>query len=164
MWVHAIYSRIHRNTLMLKTYKTANMNYYFPLLVKCVAALYYCYLLSLFHNGYYSKPICPNSWLIFKFNFIANLQDNNKYYCIWNHNFSRRTANINYSFFLLVKCVTALQYDCYLLSLFHDVHYSKSLRPKSQLLFKSSFNANLQQYNNKYHFAPNVYVGLLTLS
>ena len=31
------------------------MNYSFSLFVKCVAALHYCYLLSLFRDGYYSK-------------------------------------------------------------------------------------------------------------
>ena len=60
---------------------------------------------------------------------------------------------MDFSFSLLVKYVPALLY-CYLVSLFRDVHYGKSVRPNSWLLFKSNFIANLQENNNKYHFLP----------
>ena len=40
------------------------------------------------------------------------------------------------------------------MSLFHDRHYSKSIRPKPWLHFQSNFIGNLQQNSNKYHFAP----------
>ena len=42
------------------THKTANMNYSFSVTVKCVTALHYCYLLSLFHDGHSSSwVVCP---------------------------------------------------------------------------------------------------------
>ena len=61
-------------------HKTTNVNYPFSLLVKCMAALHYCYLLPLVHDEYYSESICPNTWLLLKSNIIANLLlINNKY-------------------------------------------------------------------------------------
>ena len=49
---------------MNDAYKAAIMNYSFSLIVKCVAALRYCYLVSLFHDGHYSKSIRPNMWML----------------------------------------------------------------------------------------------------
>ena len=46
------------------TYKTANMNYSFSLVVKCVPTLQFCRLVTLFHDGHYSKSLLPNTWLL----------------------------------------------------------------------------------------------------
>ena len=41
------------------------MNYSFGLNVKCAAALHYCYLPAVaVPDGYYSKSIRPNTWLL----------------------------------------------------------------------------------------------------
>ena len=53
-----------RTSIPNATYKTANMNYSFSILVKCVAALHFCYLLSLFNNEHYSKSILPNTCML----------------------------------------------------------------------------------------------------
>ena len=57
------------------------MNYSLSLIVKRVAALQRCYLVSPFHDGHYSKSIYLNSFmLLFKCNFIANVQQNTNYH------------------------------------------------------------------------------------
>ena len=56
----------------------------------CFALL--CYLMWLFYGGHYRKSIRPNTWLLFKSTFIANLQHNNNKY-----NFAPRRVRIGHN-------------------------------------------------------------------
>ena len=70
----AVYT-LCKGLLLNDTDKATNINY-LSLLLKCMAALHYCYLLSLFHNWHYSKLICPNTCLLF-FLLLYLLSDRN---------------------------------------------------------------------------------------
>ena len=56
-------------------YKAAYENYSISLVVKCVDALQYCYMLSQLHDGQYNKSIRPNTWLRHRYYVPINWHD-----------------------------------------------------------------------------------------